>query len=98
MSREFLLETVDQTRKQRLLSEEHFSVDGTLLEAWALVKSFRPRDEDEPPDEGADAIRRWTFGESHAATTPIGPPLIRRPGWPGKARVKKQSSASAPTC
>ena len=49
MAREFLLEIVEQARKQRLLSEEHFSVDGTLLEAWASVKSFRPRDEDPPP-------------------------------------------------
>ena len=33
---------------ERLLSDEHFTVDGTLLEAWASQKSFRPRDE-EPP-------------------------------------------------
>ena len=32
----------------RLLSDEHFTVDGTLLEAWASHKSFRPRDEDPP--------------------------------------------------
>jgi len=35
----------------RLLSDEHFTVDGTLLEAWASHKSFRPRDE-EPPTKG----------------------------------------------
>jgi transposase len=35
----------------RLLSDEHFTVDGTLLEAWASHKSFRPRG-DEPPSEG----------------------------------------------
>jgi transposase len=35
----------------RLLSDEHFTVDGTLLEAWASHKSFRPRDE-EPPSAG----------------------------------------------
>src|SRR3954454_22154085 len=35
---------------ERLLSDEHFTVDGTLLEAWASHKSFQPRDgEDEPP-------------------------------------------------
>ena len=51
VAREFLLEIVAQARKQRLLSEEHLSVNGTLLEAWASVKSFRPRDEDEPPSE-----------------------------------------------
>jgi transposase len=36
---------------KRLLSDEHFTVDGTLLEAWASHKSFRPRDE-EPPSPG----------------------------------------------
>ena len=43
--------------RERLLSDEHFTVDGTLLEAWASHKSFRPRDEDPPPAGGA-AIRR----------------------------------------
>jgi transposase len=36
----------------RLLSDEHFTVDGTLLESWASQKSFRPRDEDPPPSSG----------------------------------------------
>jgi transposase len=36
----------------RLLSDEHFTVDGTLLEAWASQKSFRPRDEEPPAGEG----------------------------------------------
>src|SRR5881227_2960918 len=35
---------------ERLLSDEHFTVDGTLLEAWASQKSFRPRDQDPPTD------------------------------------------------
>jgi transposase len=39
---------------QRLLSDEHFTVDGTLLEAWASQKSFRPRDTDPPPDGGGN--------------------------------------------
>jgi transposase len=38
----------------RLLSDEHFTVDGTLLEAWASQKSFRPRGEDEPPSGGGN--------------------------------------------
>jgi transposase len=38
---------VDQARRSRLLSEEHFSIDGTLLDAWASQKSVRPKDEDE---------------------------------------------------
>ena len=54
VAREFLLQIVEQARKQRLLSEEHFSVDGTLLEAWASVKSFRPRDDDSPSGGGSE--------------------------------------------
>jgi transposase len=38
----------------RLLSDEHFTVDGTLLEAWASQKSFRPRDQDPPIDGGGN--------------------------------------------
>ena len=48
VAREFLLQIVAQARERRLLSGEHLSVDGTLLEAWASLKSFRPRDEDPP--------------------------------------------------
>src|SRR5687768_7299506 len=35
-----------------LMSREHFSVDGTLLEAWASMKSFRPKDEDDGDNNG----------------------------------------------
>src|SRR3954452_870235 len=38
----------------RLLPDEHFTVDGTLLEAWASQKSFRPRDEEPPTDAGGN--------------------------------------------
>jgi transposase len=39
---------------ERLLSDEHFTVDGTLLESWASQKSFRPRDEEPPPGSGGN--------------------------------------------
>jgi transposase len=39
---------------ERLLSDEHFTVDGTLLEAWASQKSFRPRDQDPPTPGGGN--------------------------------------------
>ena len=38
----------------RLLSDDHFTVDGTLLEAWASQKSFRPRDQDPPMGSGGN--------------------------------------------
>jgi transposase len=43
-----------QAKTARLLSSDHFTVDGTLLEAWASHKSFRPRDDDEPPTGGSN--------------------------------------------
>jgi transposase len=45
----FLSAVLIQPRVKRLLSSEHFSVDGTLIEAWASMKSFKPK---EPPDAG----------------------------------------------
>jgi transposase len=43
---EFFFAVVEQARLRRYLSNQHFTVDGTLLEAWASVKSFRPKDGD----------------------------------------------------
>lgn len=45
-------EVVREARRRRLVSEDHFTVDGTLLQAWASQKSVRPRDEDDPPAGG----------------------------------------------
>jgi transposase len=47
----FLEQVVDQARRRELLSGEHFTVDGTLLEAWAGLKSFKRRDEPSPPPD-----------------------------------------------
>src|SRR3954469_13811296 len=50
----FLSTLLAQPRVKRLLSTEHFSVDGTLIQAWASMKSFRPIDgpDDPPPPSG----------------------------------------------
>jgi len=45
----FLGEVVREARSRHLLSEDHFSADGTLLQAWASIKSYRPNDHQEPP-------------------------------------------------
>ena len=50
---------VSEARRQPLLSEEHVSVDGTLLEAWASLKSVRPRDEEGDPPAGAGGRNPW---------------------------------------
>jgi IS5 family transposase len=49
----FFQAVLDEAREHRLLSDEHFTVDGTLLEAWASQKSFRPKDTESgtPPDD-----------------------------------------------
>lgn len=44
ISRQFFEAVVDRARDAELLSDEHFTVDGTLIEAWASHKSFRPKD------------------------------------------------------
>ena len=66
-----------------LLSAEHFSVDGTLLKAWASMKSFRPRDgSGEPPSPGrnseADFRKTKRSNETHASTTDLDARLFRK--------------------
>ena len=54
IARMFFAQIVDQARTSGLLSAEHFTVDGTLIDAWASVKSFRPENEqpgDRPPPD-----------------------------------------------
>ncbi len=52
MSRQFFEAVVRQARRRHLLSSSHFTVDGTLLEAWASMKSLRPRDREAGPGDG----------------------------------------------
>jgi transposase len=51
---EFLARVLDQPQVRRLLSSEHFSVDGSLVEAWASMKSFRLRDDSGDPPAGGE--------------------------------------------
>jgi transposase len=57
IARLFFQAVVEEARVLGLLSDEHFSVDGTLIEAWASQKSFQTKDRDsgEPPDSGNNA-------------------------------------------
>jgi transposase len=52
-----------------LLSDEHFSVDGTLIEAWASQKSFRPKDGSGDGDGGANFHGQQRKNDTHASTT-----------------------------
>jgi transposase len=49
----FLAAVLAQPKVKRLLSSEHFSVDGTLIEAWASMKSFKPKAGGDDGDKGA---------------------------------------------
>lgn len=50
----FFQAVVEQARQQQLMSDEHFTVDGTLIEAWASMKSFKKKDDSEPPTPSDD--------------------------------------------
>ena len=83
-----LAAVVDQPRVKKLLSTDHFTVDGTLIEAWASMKSFKPRDgSDEPPASGgrnteADFHGKKRSNETHVSTTDPDARLYRK--GPGK--------------
>jgi len=51
VAREFLCEVVKQAQEKKLTSDEHFTVDGTLVEAWASLKSFQRKDGKNPPPD-----------------------------------------------
>jgi len=53
VAKEFLMQVVERARGAGLVSDEHFTVDGTLLEAWASLKSFQSKDKKDapPPDD-----------------------------------------------
>jgi len=51
VAREFLCEVVKQAQEKKLTSDEHFTVDGTLVEAWASLKSFQRKDRKNPPPD-----------------------------------------------
>ncbi len=92
----FLSAVLAQPRVKRLLSTDHFSVDGTLIEAWASMKSFRPKDGwGEPPAMGGGRNREADFhgqkrsNETHASTRPI-----RKLGSIARGRARRASSAS----
>jgi transposase len=84
----FLAAVLAQPQVKKLLSTDHFSVDGTLIEAWASLKSFRPKDEaDDPPSGGgrnaaADFHGKRRSNETHASTTDPDARLYRK--GPGK--------------
>lgn len=91
----FLSAILSQPKVNRLLSTDHFSVDGTLIEAWASMKSVKPKDGSGAPPAGAvAAMQRQTSMARSAPMRRMHRRLIRTPGSTGKARARRPSSAS----
>ena len=90
-AREFFGAIVAEARRRKLLSKEHFTVDGTLLEAWASMKSFRPKDGGTPPpveggrNPNVDFRGERRVNETHASTTDPHARLARK----GRGREAK---------
>jgi transposase len=83
VAKEFLAQVVERARGARLMSDEHFTVDGTLLEAWASLKSFRPKDskQDPPEDPGnptVDFHGQTRSNQTHESTTDGDAKLARK--------------------
>lgn len=78
----FLQAVVRRAKREALMSSEHFSVDGTLIEAWASMKSFRPKDEDD--DDKGDGNGWGNFkgekrtNDTHESKTDPEAKLIRK--------------------
>ena len=85
----FFARILEQAAAAKLLSDEHFTVDGTLIEAWASVKSFRPKDAP-PPESGGrnpavDFHGEKRLNQTHASTTDPEARLFRK----GKGKEAK---------
>lgn len=90
IARRFFDEVVCLARKDKLLSSDHFTVDGTLIDAWASFKSFKRKDDDEPPKPGdgtgmVDFKGEKRSNATHQSTTDPDAKLMRKGnGQPAK--------------
>jgi IS5 family transposase len=75
-SQQLLLAVIAEARSHQLLSEEHFTVDGTLLQAWASRRSFREKPD--PPDRGTGTRGRKLLRDTHESTTDPDARLYRK--------------------
>ena len=86
VAEEFFARVLEQARRAELLSDEHFSVDGTLIEAWASHKSFQRKDKtdvqppDDPGNPTVDFRGEKRSNETHESTTDPDARLARKSG------------------
>jgi hypothetical protein len=86
----FLSAILVQPRVKRLLSTDHFSVDGTLVEAWASMKSVKPKDGSGAPPAGGGGRNAEATSMARSAPMRRMPRRpIRTPGFTGKARARR---------
>ena len=94
----FFAAVVEQARKSKLMSDEHFSVDGTLIDAWASLKSFRPKGEgkQKPPDDPGNPTVNFhgekRSNETHESKTDP-EALLARKGNAREARLSYSANA-----
>lgn len=88
VAREFFSRVVQFAKSQRLLSDEHFTVDGTLIESWASLKSFKPKDQpqdrtdDDPKNPSVNFRGQQRRNDTHESSTDPEARLMRK--GPGK--------------
>jgi IS5 family transposase len=86
IAEKFFVQVLHQARERDLLSEEHFSVDGTLIEAWASQKSFQRKDQsptpppEDPGNPTVDFHGEERRNDTHASTTDPEARLARKSG------------------
>lgn len=77
----FFYEVVELARRHGWVWDDHFSVDGTLIEAWASMKSFRPKGTDSGPGGGnawMDFKGEKRSNDTHESTTDPEAKLLRK--------------------
>jgi transposase len=111
ISKKFFATVVERARNAGLLSDEHFTVDGTLIEAWASQKSFKPKDPDGPvpPADGrneeVDFKGQRRSNETHVSTTDAEARLYRKStgtpavlGYLGHALMENRNGLIVEAC
>jgi hypothetical protein len=92
-ARAFLRTLVEQARRAKLMSADHFTVDGTLIESWASLKSFKKKGEDgktfphDPDNTTVDFHGEKRSSDTHESTTDSDAKLARK----GKGKEAKLS-------
>jgi transposase len=103
VSQRLLESVVEQARTKQLLSEEHFTVDGTLIQAWASRRSFRPKQD--PPQRGTGARGRKLLRDTHESTTDPEARLFKRsaaamalPSYLGHVLIENRNGIVVAAC